>query len=179
MAGEKTTIARPYAEAVFSRATEIDALGHWSEMLSLLAALVQDQQIADLIANPEIARERCAEMILAIAGDQLNEEGRNLVRLLSSNRRLAVLPEIQALFEQLKAESQGTLDVHLTSAYVVSAAQEKQLAEALRAKLGREVRISSEKDSALIAGVIIRAGDLVIDGSFQGQLENLATELGI
>ena len=62
---------------------------------------------------------------------------------------------------------------------MLSAAQEKELADALRAKLGREVRITSDKDPALIAGVIIRAGDLVIDGSFKGQLENLATELGI
>ena len=179
MAGEKTTIARPYAEAAFGRARESDSLGLWSEMLSLLAALVQDQQVADLIDNPDIPRARCAEMLLEISGDQLSQEGRNLVRILAANRRLIVLPEIRALFDESYAESQGTLDVHVTSAYVVNAAQEKQLAEALHAKLGREVRITTDKDPTLIAGVIIRAGDLVIDGSFQGQLEHLATELGI
>lgn len=179
MAGEKTTIARPYAEAVFSRAKDSDSLSQWSDMLSLLAALVQDPQVEDLIDNPDVSRDRCADLLLEIGGEQLTEEGRNLVRLLAANRRLIVLPEIQALFQELYAESQGTLDVHVTSAYVVSAAQEKQLADALRAKLGREVRISSDKDPALIAGVIIRAGDLVIDGSFKGQLENLANELGI
>jgi len=179
MAGEKTTIARPYAEAVFSRARDGDSLGHWSEMLGLLAAVVQDEQVATLIENPDVSRERCAELMLEIGGDQLTDEGRNLVRLLAANRRLTVLPEIRALFEERYAESQGTLDVHVTSAYVVSAVQEKQLADALQAKLGREVRITSDKDPALIAGVIIRAGDLVIDGSYKGQLENLATELGI
>ena len=179
MAGEKTTIARPYAEAVFSRARESDALDPWSEMLGLLAALVEDPQVADIIDNPEISRDRCVEMVLDIAGDQLSEEGRNLVRLLAANRRLAVLAEIQAMFEELKAESQGTLDVHVTSAYVVNAAQAKELSETLQAKLGREVRITSEKDPTLIAGAIIRAGDLVIDGSFQGQIQHLATELGI
>ena len=179
MAGEKTTIARPYAEAAFGRARESDSLGLWSEMLSLLAALVQDQQVADLIDNPDIPRARCAEMLLEISGDQLSQEGRNLVRILAANRRLIVLPEIRALFDESYAESQGTLDVHVTSAYVVNAAQEKQLAEALHAKLRREVRITTDKDQTLIAGVIIRAGDLVIDGSFQGQLEHLATELGI
>jgi len=179
MAGEKTTIARPYAEAVFSRAREHDSLGLWSEMLGLLAALVQDRQVASLIDNPDVSRERCAEMLLEIGGDRLSDEARNLVRLLAGNRRLIVLPEIQTLFEELYAESQGTLDVHVTSAYVVSAAQEKELADALRAKLGREVRITSEKDPDLIAGVVIRAGDLVIDGSYKGQLENLATDLGI
>jgi F-type H+-transporting ATPase subunit delta len=179
MAGEKTTIARPYAEAVFSRASESDSLSRWSEMLDLLAAVVQDPRVADLIDNPDVSRGRSSEMLLALCADQLTEEGRNLVRILADNGRLTVLPEIHGLFEELHAESQGTLDVHITSAYVVTAAQEKELAQALRAKLGREVRITSEKDPDLIAGVIIRAGDLVIDGSFKGQLENLATDLGI
>jgi F-type H+-transporting ATPase subunit delta len=179
MAVENTTIARPYAEAVFERARETDSLDAWTEALTLLAAAVADPQLAAILANPQVERAQGAELVIEIGGDNLSEEARNLVRLLADNRRLPVLPEISALYEVLKSESLGSLDVHVASAYKVSAAQEKLLADALQAKLGRQVRVTSEKDPSLIAGVIIRAGDLVIDGSFRGQLGNLASELGI
>ena len=179
MAGEKTTVARPYAEAVFARARDTDKLDVWSEMLGFMAALIQDDRVAEVIDDPNYTRERTAELMLEIGGDHLSEEGRNLARLLAQNDRLAVLPEIAVLFEALKNESQGTLDVHVTSAYAVSAAQAKELATALKRKLGRDVQITSEKDPSLIAGVRIQAGDLVIDGSFKSQLEKLATELGL
>lgn len=179
MAGENTTIARPYAEAVFERARETDSLDAWSDTLALLANVVADPQVAALIANPMVPRADGAGLLIDIGGDNLGEEACNLVRLLAQNRRLPVLPAIAAAFEVLKSESLGTLDVRVTSAYVVTAAQEKLLAEALQAKLGRQVRITSEKDPALIAGVVIRAGDLVIDGSVKGQLGKLAGELGI
>ena len=179
MAVEKTTIARPYAEAVFERARETNSLDAWTEDLALLAGVVADPQLAAILSNPQVARARGAELVIEIGGDNLGEEARNLVRLLAENRRLPVLPEISVLYEALKSESLGALDVHVTSAYVVNAAQEKLLADALQAKFGREVRVTSDKDPTLIAGLVIRAGDLVIDGSFKGQLGNLAGELGI
>jgi F-type H+-transporting ATPase subunit delta len=179
MAGELTTIARPYAEAVFDRAEESNSLDSWSEALALLAAIIDDRQIAGIVANPQVPRASKAELLLDIGGDALAGEPGNLTRLLAANGRLDVVPEIARLFETLKSESQGTLDVHVLSAYAVNSSQEKQLSDALSAKLGRQVNITSEKDPSLIAGVIIRAGDLVIDGSIKGQLANLASELGI
>ena len=176
---ENTTIARPYAEAVFERAQETDSLDAWTEALELLAGVVADPQLAAILSNPQVERAQGAELVIDIGGDNLGAEARNLVRLLAEYRRLPVLPEIAALYETLKSEGLGSLDVHVTSAYVVNAAQEKLLAEALQAKLGRQVRVTSDKDPSLIAGLIIRAGDLVIDGSFKGQLGNLASELGI
>jgi F-type H+-transporting ATPase subunit delta len=176
---ENTTIARPYAEAVFERAQETDSLDAWTEALTLLAAVVADPRLAAILANPQVERAQGAGLVIDIGGDNLGAEARNLVRLLAENRRLPVLPEIAALYEILKSEGLGSLDVHVTSAYKVSAAQEKLLADALQAKLGLQVRVTSDKDPSLIAGLIIRAGDLVIDGSFKGHLGNLASELGI
>ncbi|VAX10449.1 ATP synthase delta chain [hydrothermal vent metagenome] len=179
MAGETTTIARPYAEAVFGRASESDKLDHWSDALGLLAAIVQDDKVAAAITNPKLESGQRVALMLDICGKHLDEEGQNLVRLLVRNGRLGVLPEIASLYEGLKNESQGTLDVQVTSAYKVTAAQEKKLAAALKKRLDREIRVTSEIDSELIGGVLIRAGDLVIDGSVQGRLRKLATELGI
>jgi F-type H+-transporting ATPase subunit delta len=179
MAGEATTIARPYAEAVFKRAVETGKLDLWSDMLEFLAAVTRDPAMAGLIANPKLDQAQKGELLLDIGGGRLSDEGQNLVKVLVQNGRLGVLAEIAALYEGLKSEHEGAIDVRVLSAFEVNPAQEQALAEALRRKLGREVRISSERDPELIGGVRIRAGDLVIDGSVQGQLSQLANELGI
>ena len=101
------------------------------------------------------------------------------MKLLVENDRLAVLPDIAAMFERLRSEHEGAVDVVIESALAIDSTQEKVLAKALKRKLGREVRVSSEQHPELIGGVKIRAGDLVIDGSVQGQLDKLAHLLGI
>jgi F-type H+-transporting ATPase subunit delta len=179
MAADAITIARPYAEAVFARAEESGKLDQWSEMLDFLAMVVVDPAVAPVVSNPLIDDEALTDLLLDIGGERLNEEGSNLVRLLVENSRLAVLPEIGSLFERLKAEKQRTLNVQVTTAFALKPEQEKTIATALKAKLGRDVTISSEKDPDLIGGVHIRAGDLVIDGSVRGKLQQLANELGI
>jgi F-type H+-transporting ATPase subunit delta len=179
MAGDLTTIARPYAEAVFERADETGKLDLWSEMLELLSAVVADPTLAEIVANPLFDRADLTSLMLEIGGGRLTDEGANLVRLLVQNGRLPLLPEIARLFDQLKADKDRMLKVHVVSAYALKPAQEKQLAEILKQKLGREVSITSEKDPELIGGVHIRAGDMVIDGSVRGRLQQLANELGI
>jgi F-type H+-transporting ATPase subunit delta len=135
--------------------------------------------MAGLIASPKLDRRRMSELVLDIGGGRLSDEGQNLVRLLAENGRLAVLPEIAELFEVRKAESQGTLEVLVTTAYPLDRAQQESLETALKRKLGREVRITSRQDPELIGGIHVRAGDMVIDGSIAGQLGKLANELGI
>ncbi|MET0028805.1 MAG: F0F1 ATP synthase subunit delta [Candidatus Thiodiazotropha sp.] len=179
MAGEATTIARPYAEAVFAHADGAGKLDLWQEMLEFLASVVQDEALEQTVSNPLIELDALTDLLLEIGGGRLNEEGANLVRLLVQNRRLSVLPEIKVLFEALKADKEKVQTVHVTSAYALKPAQEKLIAEALKAKLGRDITITSEKDADLIGGVHIRAGDMVIDGSVRGQLQQLANELGI
>ena len=179
MAGDATTIARPYAEAVFARAVETDKLELWSDMLELLAMAAQDPALSGLIASPKLDKSQMTELMLDIGGGRLSDEGQNLVRVLVDNGRLSVLPDIAGLYEQRKAQHQGTLDVQVTSAFKLQPAQEQQLTAALKRKLGRDVRITSEQDPALIGGFRLRAGDMVIDGSVAGQLGKLANELGI
>jgi F-type H+-transporting ATPase subunit delta len=179
MAGDTTTIARPYAEAVFARADETDKLDLWSEILELLATVVADPAMAGIVANPLFDPKNLTDLILEIGGDRLTDEAKNLVKLLVQNGRLSILPGIAELFEELKAEKDRKLNVQVFSAYALKPAQEKQIADALKEKLGREVTISSEKDTKLIGGIVIHAGDTVIDGSVRGQLQQLANELGI
>jgi F-type H+-transporting ATPase subunit delta len=177
MAGDITTIARPYAAAVFERAQETGQVADWSEALGLLAAIGQDPGLARQIGNPNVPRQTLRDIVLQVAGDALPAEAANLVRLLAENDRLALLPELAVLFEAMRTAHQGLRSVQVRSAYALTKAEQQQLAAALSARLGGSVDLSVEQDKALIGGVEIRVGDLVIDGSIRGKLEKLATEL--
>jgi F-type H+-transporting ATPase subunit delta len=179
MAADESTIARPYAEAVFEHASETNNLERWTDTLEFLAALVNDSQVSAFLDDPKVDRGTIGTLLLDIGGDRLSQEAQNFLRLLVDGKRLQVLPEIARMYEELKRERQGTLDVLVVSAYAVNAVQQKKLAEALGKHFGREVVLTTEKDPALIGGIKIRAGDTVIDYSLQGQLTRLANELGI
>ncbi len=179
MAADAITIARPYAEAVFARALETGRLAEWGDLLDFLAAVVADPAARRFLTHPVVERTQKLDLLLEVAGDRLDEEGRNLVRLLVENDRLAVLPEIARLFQRMRHEQEGRLEVQVVSAFELETATERALAEALERRLGKAVRLTTETDPALIGGVRVRAGDLVIDGSVAGQLQRLANELGI
>jgi F-type H+-transporting ATPase subunit delta len=179
MAGDITTIARPYAEAVFARARESGQIDAWSEALELLAAVADSPEMARQIGNPNVPRERLRDMLLEIGADRLPSEAQNLVRLLAANKRLSALSEVARLFEVLRTEQRGVRQVHIRSAYAMDAAQQKAIAAALKARLNADVELTVEKDPALLGGIEIRADDLVIDATVRGRLQKLANELQI
>lgn len=181
---EKLTAARPYAEAVFALAREHDALEAWSRTLALTAAVARDARIRQLAGDPRVERARFLELLLDICAEvqgrtteQLDPLGANFVRLLVENRRLNLLPEIAALYEGLRAAAEARIEATVTSAFSLDATQLKTLEQGLKRRFGREVRLIAAVDRALVGGVVIRVGDLVIDGSVRGRLAALASEL--
>jgi F-type H+-transporting ATPase subunit delta len=174
---ERTTLARPYAEAVFRLASEHKTLKPWSEMLRLAVAVMQDPQVAALAENPRVPRARFVEFFLDVCSKRLDKDGANFIRLLSENHRLPLLPEISALYEALRAGAENRIEAEVISAYEVSETQLKAIAGALKRRLGRDIDLTTRIDTALVGGIVIRAGDLVIDGSVQGKLHALATHL--
>lgn len=172
-----TTIARPYASAAFDLATQDGKLADWSESLALLGGIVSDETVQLALANPHISREQGVELILSIAEGHLSDQTANFVRVMGDNDRLAALPEVAHRFETLKAEAEQKVEVEVTSAYALNAKYQKVIEEAMKARLGCEVLIKKEIDRDLIAGVVIRAGDLVIDASAKGRLDALAQQL--
>ncbi len=149
------------------------------DVLDLLGTVASKPEVASLIDNPLLPPKRVQELMLEIGGERLDEEGKNLVKVLVQSDRLSLLPDIAALYERLKRERQGVLQVQVTSAYTLNQAQKKALAGVLKQRLDRDIEINAERDPGLIGGILIRAGDLVIDGSVRGQLHKLANELRI
>ena len=174
---ETTTIARPYAQAAFELARAENALPVWSEMLNFVAAVAKDPQIAALLNSPRVSRTQLADLFISVAGERLNLQGSNFIRLLAENRRLDVLTEIAALYQVMRAAAEGVLEAEMISAQPVSDAQRAQMTAALKARLQRDVNLTVSTDASLLGGAIIRAGDLVIDGSARGKLAKLAVAL--
>ncbi|MCJ8169442.1 F0F1 ATP synthase subunit delta [Atopomonas sediminilitoris] len=174
---ELTTLARPYAKAAFQHAVSVQQLGQWSSMLSLTAAVAADSTMQAFLSAPQMTDEQKAQAFTQVCAEQLDEAARNFVGVLAENKRLALLPEIAALFEQYKAEQEQSVDVEVTSAFALGSDQQDKLAKALSARLRREVRMHTSEDASLIGGIIVRAGDLVIDGSVRGKIAQLAEAL--
>jgi len=174
---EITTIARPYAKAAFQFALEQKALDQWSTMLGFVAAVTNDAQMRLVLQSPSMTSEKKAEAIISIDAEKLDAQGKNFIFLLAENGRLELLPVISELFELLKAEQEKTIEVTVTTAYDLVSDEADKLAQSLKARLGREIQISSEMDKSLIGGLVIRAGDMVIDGSVRGKLAKLGESL--
>ena len=174
---EKSTIARPYAQAAFSLAESAGDLKKWSDMLQLIATVASDDVMQNLIGNPDVERAELTDIILDVCGTNLDELGQNFVRVLVDNKRLNVATEIAKLYEAARAEAEKTIEAEVTSAFPLSDALKEKIIASLKQKLGREVNLVTRTDENMIGGAVIRAGDLVIDASVTGQLEQLAYSL--
>jgi F-type H+-transporting ATPase subunit delta len=174
---ELATLARPYAAAVYKRARETGGAEKWSGVLALLAQVLQEPRIAQAAANPKGAKEQFTQAVLDVCEGHLDEEAKNFVRLLVTNRRLHLIAAIREQFEQQRAVEEGYIEVDVRSAYPLEDEQRDRLSAGLKQALGREPRLDVRVDETLIGGVLVRAGDRVIDASIRGQLQRLAKRL--
>ncbi len=174
---ELSTLARPYAEAVFKTAIENKSVPKWSDMLEFLSLVMQDKEMTAVVINPKVNHEQLTQLLLDICQGQLSKEGVNFLKLLVQNDRLILAPQISGLYESFKAEYEGYVDVEVISAYALSKDEQKKFATMLEKKLDKKVHITSSIDKTLIGGFLAKAGDKVIDGSIRGQLQQLAKKL--
>ena len=176
---ESITVARPYTKAAFETALAQGDLGSWSEFLNMAANVVADAELKQALENPALLSDVKAQLVIDVcnADQAVSEQGKNFINLLAENKRLSLLPEVSNLFEILKANQEKSVDVSIISAFELGNEQQDKLAQALTAKLSRDVKVSATTDTSLIGGVVIRAGDLVVDGSIRGKLGKLAEAL--
>ncbi|MGZ8152328.1 MAG: F0F1 ATP synthase subunit delta [Methylovulum sp.] len=174
---ELATLARPYAAAVFKRAKETGSTAGWSQSLAFMSAVLVNEDIFVYINNPKIGKQRLLAVMLDICQGQIDGEVENFLKLLVHNNRLSLISSITKLFEAYKAEDEGYMDVEVSTAYGFSEEKQLEFAEKLEKTLSKKVHMNVTVDKSLIGGVLVRAGDRVIDGSIRGQLQQLAKRL--
>ncbi|MEW6984205.1 F0F1 ATP synthase subunit delta [Colwelliaceae bacterium 6471] len=173
---ELTTVARPYAKAAFDFAIEAKAVDQWLEMLAFAAQVSQDETMTSYLSGGA-SIEQAQDLFLKVCEDQLDSNGQNFIKVMAENGRLLVLPQVVTQFGELKAEYEQTIDVDVTSAVKLKVAQQKAISAALEKRLARKVKLNCSVDAKIVSGLIIKAGDMVIDGSVQGKLNRLATTM--
>ncbi len=170
-------LARPYARAVFELAKTHGQYQAWSDRLALMSAVVSNTTMRALLDNPRLTRADAAELVIRACGADIGDSAVNLLRMLAENSRLSQLPMIAALYEQLRDEAEGTIEANVISAFPLSEQQKTAIASALKTRLGRDVQLNCSVNEELVGGAVIRAGDLVIDGSAVEHLRQLSSAL--
>ena len=176
------TAARPYAKAIFELASAEGNLPSWGDSLQVAGVIASDADMQAMFKLPSMLSKQQCELFLSVMSGvknapEVSADFKNLVALLAENNRLAVLPSIATTFETLKQEAEGRIEVQVRTARKLSAEQQDAMAKSLAKKLGKEISVTTEIDESLIAGAIIQAGDMVIDGSAKGRLDKLTTML--
>ncbi len=173
---ELTTVARPYARAAFEFATEHNCIEAWSDMLVFAASVASNATVAELLKGRKAAQE-LASLFINVCGDQLDKHGQNFIKIMAENGRLSVLPRVTELYSDLEDEYKKQIDVTVVSAYKLSKKQKEELSKSLAKRLARKVNLNCSIDKTLITGMVITAGDLVIDSTAKGQLNRLSHTL--
>ncbi|ERK07726.1 F0F1 ATP synthase subunit delta [Serratia fonticola] len=173
---EFITVARPYAKAAFDFAVENQSVERWQQMLAFTAVVTRNEQMAELLSGA-VAPETLSNTFIAVCGDELDEHGQNFIRVMAENGRLLVLPAVLQQFIELRATLESTVEVEVLSSSALNDTQQAKIIAAMEKRLSRKVKLNCKIDKSVLAGVIIRAGDLVIDGSVRGRLERLADVL--
>ena len=182
---EALTIARPYAEAAFKLAKTSDKLSDWSNMLKLAAFVANDERIRSLLGNPSVPTKRLGELLLeicgilnlGICGKKLDKDNCTFILLLAEGKRVAVLPEVSELFEQLKTQEDGVLEAKITSAFAITKQQLNDLVTGLESKFKCKIEAKVDVNPKLIGGVKVEIGDEVLDASVRGKLEAMSVAL--
>ena len=174
---EAITIARPYAQAAFEVAANLKDLKGWSSFLSTIAEAVCNDEVRAVVSSPRVSSKQIEGLMEGLLSKDAAEQQKNFVRILADNQRLEVLPEIAALYENLRAEAEKTLDVVVDSAFELSSEQQDKIVKSLKARMGREIKLVCKVNKELLGGIVIRAGDKVIDGSARTRLGEMTNAL--
>lgn len=181
MMTDMTPIARPYAKAAFEFAVEHKEIATWASLLEHLSDIIADPLCVAFITDPSTTPKQHCELLgtmlqrFKLAKDSVNFQ--NFVELLAHNKRLLAVSSMLQIFQNLRADYEKTLTVDVVSFSDLSKEQAKQLTTRLSQRLEREITLNITIDPTLLGGAIIRAGNLVFDGSVRTQIKNLSNTL--
>ena len=174
---DNASIARPYAKAVFSLAEDAAAHEAWQAALARLSAISADDEFAALVSDPKIDSQRLTALMVDLAGDDLPDGAKNFINLLVQNDRVEALPSIQAQYIELVAQARAEVTAEVITAMPLNDEQRSSISSALEQRLGLKVKLEETIDADLVGGAVIKAGDMVIDGSVKGRIEKLSSAL--
>lgn len=173
------TVSRPYAKAAFEYAGSAGAYSAWSEMLETAALVIQDDTFARMLKDPRVLPQKKLDLLISIGGKVFNAQFINFLNVLSDNKRLSFMPYIYQHYEKLRSEAERVVHVELTSAFPLTDQYQEQFKNALKNRLKCEVALTCKQDNSILAGAVIRAGDLLIDGSLRGKIARLSDAMGV
>lgn len=173
---ELTTIARPYAKAAFEFAVEKGAVDSWNDMLFFASEVVKNEQVLEFLSGSASVQKK-SDVFIQVCAEQINEHGQNFFKVMAENGRLVALPAVAQLYAEFKADYDKEIDVNVISATELVAEQQAKLVAALEKRFARKVKLNCSVDASTVGGLVIKAGDTVIDGSIRGKLNRLATAL--
>lgn len=173
------TFARPYAKAAFELAQSEHAFPKWTEMLALAAMIANDKQFLSFAKNPQASAKDLVALFDSIGQEVFTSEMKDFIRILAKFKRLALLGEIANLFEEMRAFAERVINVELISAQPLNDQDKGRFIEVLKKRMNCNVALECQVDESILGGAIIRAGDLVIDGSIRGRLAKLGDAVGI
>ena len=174
---ELATLSRPYANAVFDLAQSSGNLESWSKTLNILVTTSKDTAVQTMLESPDMAAIEKAAKLAELCADEIDDDAGSFLHALAEHDRLSLLSQIQRQFEALRAEQERTLDVEVVSAFDLTQGQSDALKAALQRKYEKDVALTSRTDTSLIGGAVVRAGDMVVDGSVRGRLTKLVETL--
>ena len=174
---EISTIARPYAVAIFNLAKEEKSLSDWSAMLALMSSIVENEDIKLFIQDPKVLDTDREKVLLDICANQINNSGKNLIKLLVEYKRLLILSDITLVFESLKADDEGTMEAQIIMAEKPDKKMVENLINSLEKRFDKKIEGKVVIDKSIVGGTKIIVGDSVIDASVREQLDNLAYTL--
>ena len=170
-----TGIASRYATAVFELASEgkaLDALE--ADLAALDGALADSADLRDLIASPIYSRDEMQAGIAAVASAMgLGATLGNTLQLMAAKRRLFVVPQMITALRAMIADHKGEVTADVVSAKALTKTQSDKLAKALKAAVGKDVKLNATVDESLIGGLVVKVGSKMIDTSIRSKLNTL------
>ncbi len=173
----RKSAARRYAEAAFQVAVRDDALDAWRKDLDTAAAVVGEERIGRALANPAIPLETRIATAEATFGRLVGPKVMNLLGLMLRRGRIQELPRLAAEFSRLDDERQGIARASVTSTLPLEPDEVSALKERLASSTDRRVELDLNVDPELLGGLVVRLGDLLVDGSVRSRLERLRNRL--
>ena len=175
----KETLARPYARAIFRNALaqKHKGLQAWTSVLATLAGMCAQAKVSLLLHSPALTPQQKVDNLIELAGNTLNDAAHNLLRVLADNKRLPLLPDIGVAFAALKAAHEKTLAIQVSTSFAMDAAEQQAISDTLQKHFKRKAVLTVVTDATLIGGLVIRAGNTVIDVSLRGRLNQLSKSM--